>query len=895
MKIIKKDGRIEDYNYKKISKGIYYAAKEKQIDVSDCIEDIINSIEYEILVLSLSSEDVYNNHINTKDDITVKDYDGSITTDEIYDIITKVLFHYNHELCLSYIEYEKYRKKERIKNTDLIKTIKKFGVSTDRDNANVGSNFSAKLLRIASESNKTFNLTNMPEKYAKAHEEGDLYYHDLDSFNLTVNCLHIPTKEILEHGFNTGYGTIKPPKRIESAAELSCILLQATQNDMFGGQSHPNFDNDMAEYVELTRKEILNELYDNAKSLGLHINKDNTGLVKRAEEILNKRVHQAMQGIVYNLNTMHSRAGSQVPFSSINIGIPESKDAAIICESFLVEYEKGLGKGEQPIFPNIIFRVKKGVNKEKNDPYYYLYELACKVAAKRMNPTFMNIDADFNKEYYDKGYMPATMGCVDGKEVITYKIGDLLYVESFERMWKRISQLGIVKTQSDEVSQYIETNNENITIFDTKKGFVKVKTIIKNEDKGDWMSIKTSNNQKLIATSDHPLPVINRGRTFIKDINIGDKIIINPNYKKTKSPISGYKEVKITEIHFMGVRNEFSYDVETESDHFEVSGIYSHNCRTYLMKNVNGEPGCEGRGNIAPTTINLPRIGLEAKGDINLFFDIFSRRIELAKDSLLYRYDVLKHLKVKDLPFVVGQHIMRGSENLKDEDYIEPILKQGTWGIGFIGLAETLIALTGKHHGEDEYSRELGLKIITFLRNKTDYYSEKYKLNFSCYATPAEGLSGKFIKQDKRKFGIIKGVTDKDYYTNSFHVPVYYKTSIIHKIDVEAPYHKLCNGGHISYIEVDNTPSADIIMKILNYAYNNTNINYLGINFHIRYCKDCGESIINNESSCPKCGSKNIQGISRVTGYLSLDERFGEGKVAERKDRISLQNKKHEY
>ena len=417
---------------------------------------------------------------------------------------------------------------------------------------------------------------------------------------------------------------------------------------------------------------------------------------------------------------------SQVPFSSVNIGLPENKDAAMICECFLLEYLKGLGKGEQPIWPNIIFRVKDGVNKKPGDPYYYLYELACDIAAKRMNPTFMNMDADFNKEYYDQGYIPATMGC-----------------------------------------------------------------------------------------------------------------------------------------------------------------------RTYLMKNINGEPGVEGRGNIAPTTINLPKIGILAKGNIDKFFKLLDFRICSARDSLLYRYEVLKKLKVKDLPFVAGQKLMKGSEGLKSDDSIEPILRQGTWGIGFIGLAETLIALTGKHHGEDEKSRELGYKIIQHIRNRCDEFTEKDKLNWSCYGSPAEGLSGKFIEKDKKKFGIIEGITDKDFYSNSFHVPVNYPISIKEKIEIEAPFHKMCNGGHITYVEMDSNPDGETIKDIISYAFNNTNIGYIGINFHIRYCKHCG-TYLHEEKQCPECNSTDIQGISRVTGYLSLDERFCPGKVAERKERID-HNNKHTY
>ena len=690
--VVKRDGREVEFNTDKIRNAIKKASNEvgeslKESEVLICIQRVIKYIE--------------------------ESQKEKVSVEEVQNLVEKALVDSGHtNIEKAYSAYRRERTRVRDIKSDLMKVIKKIGVETDRDNANVGNNFSSKLLRIASESNKWHNLYNMPKHLAKAHELGELYFHDLDSYNLTTNCLHIPTGEVLSRGFNTGYGTIKAPKRIETAAELSCILLQSTQNDRFGGQSHPDFDNDMSQFIEPTRNEIREELLE----LGI----EEKRLDDLVEKKLRSRIHQAMQGVVYNLNTMHSRAGSQVPFSSVNLGIPNSNDAALICEIFLREYEKGLGKGEQPIFPNIIFRVKKGVNREQDDPYYYLFKIACEVASKRMNPTFMNIDADFNKEYYDKGYIPATMGC-----------------------------------------------------------------------------------------------------------------------------------------------------------------------RTYLMKNVNGETGCKGRGNIAPITINLPRIGIEANKDINKFFEILQNRLTLAKEALLHRYSILKKLKVKDLPFVAGQGLMRGSEDLMPDDSIEPILKQGTWAIGFIGLAETLYALIGSHNGETDEARNLGLKIIKFIREYTDKLVEETQLNWSCYATPAEGLSGKFIKKDKKIYGIIKGVTDKEYYTNSFHIPVNYNISIKDKIDIEAPYHKLCNAGHISYIELDDSPSPEVIMEIINYAYKRTNISYIGINFHIRYCKECGTSIENNLNSCPKCNSKNIQGISRVTGYLSLDERFGPGKYEERLDRRS--------
>lgn len=697
--VVKRDGREVEFNSIKITNAIKGASDEigfelKESEFIDLTQKIIQHIE------NLDLQE--------------------INVENIQNIVEDVLINNEYRtIGQAYSNYRRDRNNIREIKSDLMKAIDKIGIETDRDNANVGNNYSSKLLRIASESNKWHNLATMPKYLAKAHENGDVYYHDLDSYNLSINCLHIPTKEVLLNGFNTGYGNIRKPKRIGSAAELSCILLQSSQNDMFGGQSHPDFDNDMAMFIEPTRQEIINDL----KDMGI----DESNMEEISNKKLRKNVEQSMQGIIYNLNTMHSRAGSQVPFSSINVGIPRSKDAALVCEVFLTEYEKGLGQGEQPVFPNIIFRVKDGVNKKQGDPYYYLFKIACKVAARRMNPTFMNMDADFNKFYYDQGIVPATMGC-----------------------------------------------------------------------------------------------------------------------------------------------------------------------RTYVCSNINGQAGSKGRGNIAPTTINLPRIGILAKGDINKFFRLLDDRLDLSREALMHRYDTLKKLKVKDLPFVAGQGLMKGSENLCEEDSIEPILKQGTWGVGFIGLAETLVALTGKHHGQSKESRELGFKIISHIRNYTDKLTEETHLNWSCYATPAEGLSGKFILKDKKIFGEIKGVTDKDYYTNSYHVPVNYPISIKDKIDIEAPYHKLCNGGHISYIELDDYPSEQTIYDIINYAYTNTNISYIGINFHIRYCRKCG-TYLHGEDECPKCGSSDIQGISRVTGYLSLDERFGEGKVAERKDRISQASGRHVY
>lgn len=644
--VLKRDERRVKFDEEKIEEALIKAVEGTSTDIP--FSEVIN-VKKGVLekINALRDEDI-------------------ISVEEIQNLVVETLRDRKHPtLAQAYDTYRKERTKQREAKSDLMKTIDKIGVETDRDNANVGNNFSAKLLRIASEANKWHILLSLlPKDIARAHEMGDIYIHDLDSYNLTVNCLHIPTAKLLKNGFNTGYGTINPPKHIEVAAELLCIILQSTQNDMFGGQSHPNFDNDLAPFVKLTKKEMLK----NCKELGVPEDK----LEAAANKMLFKKLHQAMQAVVFNLNTMHSRAGSQVPFSSINLGIPQSDEAAMVCQAFLEEYLKGMGQGEQPIFPNIIFRVKQGVNRDPEDPYYYLFQLACHVAANRMNPTFMNIDADFNKKYYDQGILPATMGC-----------------------------------------------------------------------------------------------------------------------------------------------------------------------RTYICSNVNGPAGVEGRGNNAPVTINLVRLGILAKGDVDKFFKMFDEKIDLAEEQLLHRFNTLKKLKVKDLPFVAGQHLMVGSENLGPQDSIEPIMKNGTWGIGFIGLAETLKALIGKHHGESKEAQELGIKIITHLRERCDQLTQKHKMNFSCYATPAEGLSGKFTKLDRKFLGEIPWITDKGFYTNSYHVPVDYPISWAEKIAIEAPYHKLCNGGHISYVEFDDYPTGEQIEKIIRWAYSKTNISYMGINFHIRYCREC--------------------------------------------------------
>lgn len=704
--IIKRDGRRTEYDRTKVVRSILNAALSAKQRIDDqTLENMLEIIESKI------SE--YN-----KEEISVE---------KLQDFIQSAIYIQGCRLTKdAYLEYRKERNEIRETKSDIMKAIKKIGIHTDRDNGNVGNNFGAKLLRIASESNKWQNLANMPKHLAKAHEQGDYHQHDLDSYNLAFNCCSHSLKP-LQTGFKTTYGTIRAAKRIEVAAELACILLQCAQNQMFGGQSLDDFDNDMSIFVAMTREEIRQEYTE--------LMKDATEeeINEKVEQKLDKVVAQAMQSAMYNLSTMESRSGSQIVFSSLNIGLPKNKDAALVCKHALIEYGKGLGAGEQLIFPNMVFAVKAGVNRDPGDPYYYLYQIACEVASRRLNPTFLNIDASYNLPLHEQGIRISTMGC-----------------------------------------------------------------------------------------------------------------------------------------------------------------------RTSTVDNINGPKGAKRRGNIAPTTINLPRIGIKTmlyakenncstEEKVEFLFNELNRMLDLTRESLLHRYDVLKSLKGKDVPFLIENNMYVGSEEVGLNDSIEPLLRQGSYGIGFIGIHEMLMAAFGKHHGEDEFCYEIATKVVATIREYCDKYKEIDGLNWSCYATPSEGLCGRFMAIDKAKYGVIEGVTDHGYYTNSYHINPGYKIKIKDKVQLEAPFHEKCNGGRISYIELDDYPTPEEIERMITWTFKNTNMGYIGINFHVRYCKECGE-LLRTEEECPKCGSRKIQGVSRITGYLALDERFGFGKENERNDRVAHNN-----
>lgn len=665
-KIRKRDGRIVDFTKEKITGAIFKAARQVGGEDYETAENLTER------VISY----LYRHNESDIPDV-----------ETVQDAVEKVLIETGHaKTAKAYILHRSKRTRIRETKSELMDVVKDILVETSRENANVGNSPSAKMLQIASAASKYYYLNNViPEEMSKAHLNCDVHIHDLDYYGKTLNCLQIDLESLLMNGFNTGYGYIRPPKRISSATAQAAIILQSNQNDMFGGQSFPHFDKSMAAVIRT-----------------------------QCPDTDEEEIFQAMEGLVYNLNTMHSRAGAQVPFSSINIGTDTTTEGRMVIRAMLNAFDKGLGKGESPIFPNLVFRLKAGVNLNPEDPNYDLFRLAMDVASRRMNPTFSFMDASFNKQYGD-------------------------------------------------------------------------------------------------------------------------------------------------EVAYMG-------------------------CRSRVMANRHGEEKAASRGNITPITINLPRIALRTR-DVDAFFKELNNILELCAKQLLHRFNVIGSLKVKDLPFLMGQKLYMGSEKLQDTDEIREAIKNGTLAIGFIGLAETLRVLTGKHHGEDDYAWKLGYQIIEAIKRATDEFSDRYDLNFVAYATPAEGTSGRFIEKDRRDFGVVKGVTDKAYYTNSFHVPVDYEISVFDKIQKEGPFHKLCAAGHITYVELPSSPKNNLeaFEKILKHMLK-CDVGYAGINFPIDECRSCGVSgIIDN--NCVACGSDDIRRIRRITGYLSTIDRFNDAKQAELKDR----------
>ena len=765
-KIIKRDGRRKVFDPQKIENAIYKAQLA-------CGQD-------DLSVVKTATEKVIE-QVNAK-------YETSVSVENVQNIIENVLIEMGEtEVAKTYIRYRAERTRVRERKTNLMQSLHDitFKDSKDedakRENANINADTPmGMMLKYGSESAKHFYLSELikPE-YANAHIRGDIHIHDLDFYALTMTCCQIDLIKLFKGGFSTGNGFLREPNGIRSYASLACIAIQADQNDQHGGQSVPNFDYAMALGVRKTyKKELRKALEKMLEFEGYQINDDEFKLmfsnieVNEGREIrmgdekiieviyneLNKKyapingkmfdaalkmamdetkdaTYQAMEALIHNLNTMHSRAGAQVPFSSLNYGTDTSEEGRIVMHAILDATIAGLGNGETPIFPIQIFKVKEGINYNPEDPNYDLFKKSMYCSGKRLFPNFSFIDAPYNLQYYKPG-----------------------------------------------------------------------------------------------------------------------------DYR--------------TEAAYMG-------------------------CRTRVVANVY-DPTNEivtGRGNLSFTSINLPRIALQLMSVKDLdekltkFYERLDYLVDLCVGQLLERFAIQKDKYVYNFPFLMGQGIWLGSDKLKFNDKISEVIKHGTLTVGFIGLAETLKALIGVHHGESDEAQKLGLEIIGFMRQKLDRYSKKYRLNFSLIATPAEGLSGRFVKLDKKLFGEIEGITNHKFYTNSFHIPVYYNISVFDKIKKEAPYHALTNGGHISYIEVDGdiAKNLDAFESIIR-CMKEEGIGYGAVNHPVDRDSICGfNGIIDNV--CPKCGRSEdavpFERIRRITGYLvgTLD-RFNDAKRDEVESRV---------
>ena len=730
--------------------------------------------------IALAIKKGFDNITVTKDDDEVKVYSESDIQKVYKEVISRIEKEYKDEEKIKieqiqdmiedalqkkgyddvYESFKSYRERrnqsrelfsEEKKLHKFLKTIEGLGLKSaneddnKRENANVdGDTAMGTMLQYGSTISKEFAKTYMMKpKFSEAHESGAIHIHDMDFLPMgTTTCMQIELDRLFKNGFSTGHGHLREPQDIMSYSALAAIAIQSNQNDQHGGQSIPAFDYYMAPGVLKTfKKQFKQQVYDmldysdtlsfvnmdkivkdidKLESIEFDVHKFDSyfkdskqlkiALEKSYEKALaktNRTTYQAMEAFIHNLNTMHSRAGAQVPFSSINLGTDESPEGRMVTKNFLLATDEGLGKNETPIFPVSIFKVKEGVNYNPEDKNYDLFKLACKVSAKRLFPNFSFIDAPFNKAFYKKG---------------------------------------------------------------------------------DFR----------------------------------------------------------TEVGYMGCRTRVMSDI------------------TDLDNQTTG-----GRGNLSFTSINLPRIGLKHgialkerdKADMKGFYKELEEMLDLVKDQLLERFEIQCNKHCYNFPFLIQQGVWTNGEKLGPNDRMRKILKHGSLTIGFIGLAETLKALIGKHQGESEEAQKLGLDIIKFMRKKTDEYSKEYNLNFALIATPAEGLSGRFVNIDKAIYGSIKGITDRDYYTNSFHVPVYYNTSIKHKLEVEAPYHALTNGGHISYIELDgdtanNVEAFESVIRLMH----DVGIGYGAINHPVDRDPVCGYIGVINDV-CPGCGRHEFEGV----------------------------------
>lgn len=676
------------------------------------------------------------------------------------------------------------------------------------------------------------------------------------------------------------------------------VIAIAKQSDDFINLNIDSLEpEELDEWIDNNKKKYLNSL--NLKEENIYIdNKDNLDsyLYQSALFDLYKEGTQAAQALYHNLNTLESRQGSQVPFTSINLGKDTSSEGRLVTKWLMQASLDGIGdKHITSIFPISIFQYKKGINSDEGDKNYDLKKLALKSMSKRIYPNWCNCDwSEAHESSDDPSTDFSTMGCVDGKEIVTYKIFDKLYVESFETMWDRMSSSFEVMHQYNEDNPNLYIDLENVYIYDTKLGdFTVCNRIIRNIS-NSWCIVNIDGGKRLLCTNDHPFETENRGVVKAEDLLTSDQVLVNnTQYSEGISCID--TEIKnITSVEKID-RTGYSYDVTTESEHFEVSGVYSHNCRTLVGYDRHGLGYTRvGRGNNVPNTIILPKLGIEygiclgkrTEPDLEGFWKAFNETLELCEYTLLERFKIMCEQSPAAAPFMYDNNTIKGARDCKENVY--NALKHNTLAIGYIGIAEMCQALFGKNHAEDPDVHKFALNVVKRINEFAKEASERNDLNFSCYATPAEGLCSTALKALRKQYGIIDKVTSNDFLTNSHHVPVWEKVSIYDKLRIEAPFCKYPTGGCITYIELDSTfvKNTKAIEDIIRYAFEELDIPYLAFNFPIDTCMDCGfQGEFNNV--CPACGSSNILQLRRVTGYLTLDwHNFNAGKQAEVQQRV---------
>ncbi len=728
--VLKRDGRIVGYNEEKIK-----AAIRKAMLATEAGED-------EALIQRIADRIGQRGR-------------SQMSVEEIQDMVELELMKSpRKEVARCYIGYRQKRSvARRAKVRDMfLEIINAKNNDITRENANMNADTPAgMMMKFASETTKPFvDDYLLSEEAADAVRHNYLHIHDKDYYpTKSLTCVQHPLDKILSGGFIAGHGESRPAKRIETASVMACITMETAQNEMHGGQAIPAFDFYLAPFV---RKSFIEELKilealggtDLTDCYDMHLDdyiakpldglEGTQRLVQHAINRTASRVHQAMEAFIHNMNTIHSRGGNQVVFSSINYGTDTSAEGRCIIRELLNSTYEGVGGGATAIFPIQIWKKKRGVSYLPGDPNYDLYRLACKVTARRFFPNFVNLDATYNQH----------------------------------EMWR-----------ADDPERY-------------------------------------------------------------------------------------------------------KYEVATMG------------CRTRVFENRFGDKTSIGRGNLSFSTINIVRLAIECmdiddkQERIDAFFAKLDSVLEITARQLDDRFNFQKTAMAKQFPLLMSQ-LWTGADKLKPEDRVESVINQGTLGIGFIGLAECLIALTGKHHGESDEAQQLGLKIIGYMRERVNDFSERYHHNYSVLATPAEGLAGKFTKRDRKDFGSIPGVTDKDYYTNSNHVPVYYHCSPKHKAEVEAPYHEITRGGHIFYVEIDGdaTHNPDAISDVVD-LMDRYNMGYCSVNHNRNRCMDCGyEDATDGLEVCPKCGGTHIDRLQRITGYLvGTTDRWNSGKLAELRDRV---------